>query len=163
MSVMQSELEEGYSLLQDVKTRFWTTYTVVERLVKAGQAVVDIFNVSDKKPPAVYLEKILKSFDSETEKCLTLPALNAIVTVFESSVTVQRKLEADKYPTMHLVLSYFQQIRDDLAFMEVDTSGGTSFSRKMANFLLKEFSSHNDHPLHAAAKMLVSKLQNLSL
>lgn len=50
MSVLQIQLEEGYSLLQGVKTRFGTTYTVAGRFVKAGQVVVDILNVSDNNP-----------------------------------------------------------------------------------------------------------------
>lgn len=158
-----AQLPANTNLIQEVTTRFATTHAVSERFAKVCSEVYDVVTKlhSDHKAGNKYIEDMLVQKCATTDKVLDFPCISAIAVVFDSIVSVQKALEADTSPTLHLVLPYLDKIKKILEAIEAD-SASSEYERALSTSTLKEMQKMNIHPMHAAATILVPSLRNLS-
>lgn len=159
----QKELGDGNKLIQEVTTRFSTTFYVVERFL---ESLSDIERIMFS--PQHNHDGARRNFDGicvekcpETAAITGAPALSAIVKVFDCIVMVQTRLEADLQPTIHLVLPYVELIRGQLEKLFAPSSTESVYTKSLAKVVHSEVLSMTEHPLHAAACLLVPSLRNL--
>lgn len=152
-----AELPAGTNLLQEVETRFATSYTLCERFVKVPN---DVERVIVGHPSHETASKEWNSMTvtraKESDEIEALPALNAIVFVFKSLVHVQTLLESCQAPTLHLIVPYFEGIRAQLTQL---TTSEDEYTSTVSGITLDGVEAMEDHPLHAAATRLVPSHQ----
>ena len=105
-------LPEGYKLIQEVETRFGTTFQVVQRFLKSSSHVEEIISSKDSVPAKNALESLGKIW-SESGR-ITFPALEAIVDAFRDGIELQTTFQASNHPTFHLALPKLKMCTDKL-------------------------------------------------
>lgn len=159
----QKELGNGKKLIQEVETRFATTYSVVERFLGTIGDIERIVFSSEHRHMGARgsFEGIDVARCPDTDAVVEAPALRAITETFESIVTVQKQLEADLSPTIHLVLPYLELILAQLGRLFSPTSNATDFTKSLARVTHTQILTMKEHPFHPAACLLVPSLRNL--
>lgn len=158
-----AELPANRKLIQEVTTRFATIHLLLERFAKVSGEVYDVVTSlhADHKAANKCIEEMLVEKCSTTDKVIGFPCISAISVVFDSVVSVQKALEADTSPTLHLVPPYVEKIKKTLQAIEFD-SFLSAYEKALATVTMRELERMSAHPMHAAATILMPSLQNLS-
>lgn len=151
---------QDMKLIQDVDTRFATSHSLCDRFVDVNDAVDKIVHGSAHVHAAVTtaFDSILVERHGISKETVDMPALNAIVLVFNPIFIVQKALKADKTPTLHRVPPYLQAITRNLEDMCSPSSYSTQYTKTLATVTLENVLSMTDHPLHIASCLLLPSL-----
>ena len=113
-------------IIDDVVTRWWSTYDAIDRLLYLRKAITTMHANSD-------IEKVDELSNSDWEN------LKEIVLVLKPFRDAQKYLEGQKYVNASLVCSAVNIIRTRL--IKVKDVNGTAGVGKLADSLLKDFSN----------------------
>lgn len=106
------KLGNGYHLIQEVETRFTTTFSVIERFLKATERVEGFIDQNGSEAARSSFEGLLAERTTEGE-LIGFPALEAVIDVMYMVVEAQTRLQASKQPTMHFALPFLQRCFDE--------------------------------------------------
>lgn len=100
-SGLNNDLPEGFKLIQEVETRFSTTFLVAERFLKSYHLLEPIIEKSQSES----IKKLWHSLQTTTfyQRFVSTTA-QSVVDCFDVIVEVQKAMEASNYPTLHRVL-----------------------------------------------------------
>lgn len=107
-----SKMERGYALIQEVETRFGTTFSVVERFLKAAERVEAVIEDTVSEPARNAFHGLLSERDLDGE-VISYPALEALVDAMDVVVEAQTRLQASTYPTIQMALPLLQRCFDE--------------------------------------------------
>jgi len=159
-----SLLPDGFALIQEVETRFGTTFSVVERFLKSARKVIAII----ERKESLAAKDALQSLQMETNRNgdVSFPALEAIITSFEPIREAQTRLEASDSPTMHLVLPMVEHIKKTLtrsaSVSAIDLEGVNMHAKGFAATTLRNMQKIELHDLWVAGAVLHPRLKSLS-
>ncbi|KAI0558044.1 Zinc finger BED domain containing protein [Gracilaria domingensis] len=159
-------LPDGFALVQEIETRFGTVFGVVERFLKSSKNVASLIARKDSEPA----KKAFDSLITETtiEGDIVYPALEAIVTCFRPICHVQKQLEAQNKPTMHLILPMLEQLETQQKQISNGMVKGPNFqmphvlSQQFAKVVLQFLSQIEIHSLWIAGSLLHPRMRSLS-
>lgn len=113
-SNINSQLPEGFRLIQDVSTRFGSSYDVVCRFLKSFQQLQGIVKAGSGDT----FDKIQNYIDQlqvdGTDASSSFPALEAIKFVFAPLRHAQTELEASSRPTLMKVIPLLEDVKGKL-------------------------------------------------
>lgn len=111
---LNDHLPDGFKLVQEVDTRFGTTFDVVERFVKSAAVLSEIGSEKLQSSPN-NLKKL-----SRTDGSAEYPALDAIIIVFGPVRRLLTTLETSLTPTTTFVIPQFEVLKKKIADMAKD-------------------------------------------
>lgn len=158
---LQKALDDGFKLLQEVDTRFSTTHTLASRFIKSISPLLDIVRTSDNVPAQATLDRILIQFEEDDDQAESATAVNAIVIVFNSIVSAQKRLEVGTTPTLFYVLPFLEGIRVELAVISAPELNYDPYARALAGLTLENICAMQPHPYQAAAVIIVPSMRKL--
>ncbi|KAI0567133.1 hypothetical protein FGB62_4g472 [Gracilaria domingensis] len=101
-------LPSGSALIKEIETIFGTTFNVVQRFLFSSKHVASVISAKDSEPAKVAFDSLLTETNSKGDD--NYPALDAIVECFRAVCQVQTQLEAQKTPTMYLILPMLEKL-----------------------------------------------------
>ena len=108
-SKLNMELEDGCKLVQEVDTRFATTFSVVDRFLKSCEKVSAVVGSCTVDAAKKALAEI--SVDRLSTGEGRYPTFQALKTAFAPIAHIQKDLEAGRKPTMHNVLPELEKAK----------------------------------------------------
>lgn len=112
-SFLNGQLPSGYHLIQEVETRFGTTFMAVQRFLKCSSLVKQLLMTHNLHSANMAFSSLL-SFNNQNGASVSYPALEAVVDAMKPVISMQTQLQASKEPTMHIVLILMQNCFDHL-------------------------------------------------
>ena len=109
-------------LLQDVKTRWWSTYTLVERIIQLKEVLLHIFQNEFRHREAQGTQTTLERLQL-TER--DFEQLENIAYVLKPFQEAQKALEGEKYVNLSLVPLVIHHLSEALGICEASINPGT--------------------------------------
>lgn len=124
----QYNLSQAVGLIQDVTTRWWSTFMMLARLIRLRPYLQLLF--TEKKVPSdLHLNPDEWIIVEDTKRIL------------EPFMIAQRLLEGEKYVTVSLILIIITTIRKGLTF-ERDRVENSHHVKELSAILLQDFNKH---------------------
>ncbi|KAI0564987.1 Ribonuclease H-like protein [Gracilaria domingensis] len=158
-------LPSGSALTQEIEARFGTTFNVVQRFLFSSKHVVSIISAKDLEPAKVAFDSLLTETNSKGD--VNYPALDAIVECFRPVCHVERQLEAQKSPTMYLILPMLEKLEIQLKQIAGGMAKGRVYqvphvlSQQFASRVLHFLSSIEVHSMWIAGRLLHPRMRSL--
>lgn len=126
-SGFNARLPEGCALLQEVLTRFGTTFDVVTCFLKVAPIIPSALegNMADSEVKARSIYDAL-SVEEAADGSRTFPALESITKCFAPLRHAQTMLEAGKTPTLTLVLPIMERVKSQLFNLKAGEDDGNT-------------------------------------
>lgn len=113
-----TSLPEGYHLIQDVETKFGTSYSVAVRFLKAAR-VAQAGMVSKERDVAINaFHSLSKDIDPHTSTAGCFPIIQAILDAFKCAYDPTILLQGAAIPTIAMVLANYQYCLAELTRLE---------------------------------------------
>lgn len=110
--------------------RFGTQFAVVDWIVRAADEESDTMLSNRSHGRATKTWIVIKTICYDLAgKVMDLPALNDIATCLSSLVDVQRELQAEKMPTIQLVIPEIDGLRSELTVYAATTNKYSSYTK----------------------------------
>lgn len=116
---LNEKLPDGFAFLQEVETRFGTTYDVVKRFLKSESQISHLGLLQNDNESTKKIKDLLSSLTKveNTDGSKTFPALESIITCFAPMRHAQTELEASTRPTLIKVLPMIEDVKSKLVFL----------------------------------------------
>jgi hypothetical protein len=124
----QSHLSRSVNLIQDVKTRWWSTYMMLSRLLRLRPYLTILFTE----------KSVNADLSLNVEEWLIVEDTKRILEPF---MIAQRILEGEKYVTISLVLIIITTIRENLR-AELEKPDNSAHVKQLCLLLLSDFNKH---------------------
>ncbi|KAI0559172.1 Ribonuclease H-like protein [Gracilaria domingensis] len=158
-------LPDGYALIQEVETRFGTTFAVVERFLKSSKHVASIIASKDSESAKTAFDSLLT--ETKPNGDVVFPALEAISNCLRPVCHVQTALEAQSTPTIHLILPMLEQLDHQLKQISTGMAKGPNYevpyalSKQFSQSLLHFLAKIEIHNMWVAGSLLHPRLRSL--
>lgn len=163
-SGLNEKLPSGKALMQEVPTRFGTTFDMVKRFVEGSPYVVQTIEAAEQESSS----KASDLLDAIQVSDGVYISFEAIVKCFAPIRHAQTTLECVSSPTLTMVLPIIQQIKTSLSFtqrgiQQADSSTPiSSIAQTLAQHTLNAMDRINMHDLWVAACLIHPGLRSLS-
>ncbi|KAI0563666.1 zinc finger BED domain containing protein [Gracilaria domingensis] len=158
-------LPDGYALIQEVETRFGTTFAVVERFLKSSKHVASIIASKDSESAKTAFDSLLT--ETKPNGDVVYPALETISNCLRPVCHVQTALEAQSTPTIHLILPMLEQLDHQLKQISTGMAKGPNYevphalSKQFSQSLLHFLAKIEIHSMWVAGSLLHPRLRSL--
>ena len=123
-----NETDSTLVVIQDVKTRWWSTYMMLERLCKLKAAIKDMFYHEFRYRRQSTKRTALEKYELTEEDFCCLEDVLHVLLPFK---VAQEALEGDKYVTLSLLPLLVHQIREALMEFQGAICEGTQPQLKL--------------------------------
>ena len=161
------ELPDGYSLYQETETRFGSIFDVAKCFIKSQNEVLKIVNTKTHAEAKALLSS-LNCVKNNDGTFASLPAIKAIVSVFQSVRHMQTALEGRSTALIHTVLPMFVKMRSQIRSLAAGVSAATTqhsqsgYDRNLAANFLIQLNTIEIHDIWTAACVLHPCLKSLT-
>jgi len=111
---LNQRLGDEYNLIQEVETRFSSTYQVAKRFIKSGQKALELGLAHDSTANHDAMHSLKVTRDAR-HNVVGFPALEAILDAFEVIVEAQKVPEASETPKIHLTFPRLHMCLEELS------------------------------------------------
>jgi hypothetical protein len=109
-----SPKKQTLTVIQDVKTRWWSTHMMLERVIALKESLQNMFEFEYKNRESKNKPTILEQYELREDDYQFIADIARVLEPFKD---IQKALEGDKYPTLSLVPLLVHQLREKLIGM----------------------------------------------